>query len=58
MVGAAGLRWTLAAAKSGKRLMIANKEALVMAGPLVLEAAAHSGARIIPIDSEQNAIFQ
>ncbi|MEO6185273.1 MAG: 1-deoxy-D-xylulose-5-phosphate reductoisomerase, partial [Steroidobacteraceae bacterium] len=58
IVGAAGLRSTLAAAVAGKRLLIANKEALVMAGPLVLEAAARSGATIIPIDSEHNAIFQ
>jgi 1-deoxy-D-xylulose-5-phosphate reductoisomerase len=58
IVGAAGLASTLAAARSGKRLLIANKEALVMAGPLVLAAAAASGARIIPIDSEHNAIFQ
>jgi 1-deoxy-D-xylulose-5-phosphate reductoisomerase len=58
IVGAAGLASTLAAARAGKRLMIANKEALVMAGALVLEAAAQSGARIIPIDSEHNAIFQ
>ena len=58
IVGAAGLPSTLAAARSGKRLLIANKEALVMAGPLVLAAAAQSGARIIPIDSEHNAIFQ
>jgi 1-deoxy-D-xylulose-5-phosphate reductoisomerase len=58
IVGAAGLASTLAAARSGKRLLIANKEALVMAGPLVLAAARASGARIIPIDSEHNAIFQ
>jgi 1-deoxy-D-xylulose-5-phosphate reductoisomerase len=58
IVGAAGLPSTLAAAESGKRLMIANKEALVMAGPLVLAAASRSGACIIPIDSEHNAIFQ
>jgi 1-deoxy-D-xylulose-5-phosphate reductoisomerase len=58
IVGAAGLRSTLAAAAAGKRLLIANKEALVMAGPLVLAAATRSGARIIPIDSEHNAIFQ
>jgi 1-deoxy-D-xylulose-5-phosphate reductoisomerase len=58
IVGAAGLRSTLAAAGSGKRLLIANKEALVMAGPLVLAAAARSGATIIPIDSEHNAVFQ
>jgi 1-deoxy-D-xylulose-5-phosphate reductoisomerase len=58
IVGAAGLPSTLAAARSGKRLLVANKEALVMAGPLVLAAAAASGAAIIPIDSEHNAIFQ
>jgi 1-deoxy-D-xylulose-5-phosphate reductoisomerase len=58
IVGAAGLPSTLAAAASGKRLLIANKEALVMAGPLVLAAARSSGAEIIPIDSEHNAIFQ
>ena len=58
IVGAAGLRSTLAAARAGKRLLVANKEALVMAGRLVLDAAQASGARIIPIDSEHNAIFQ
>jgi 1-deoxy-D-xylulose-5-phosphate reductoisomerase len=58
IVGAAGLRSTLAAAASGKRLLIANKEALVMAGRQVLAAAAASGATIIPIDSEHNAVFQ
>jgi 1-deoxy-D-xylulose-5-phosphate reductoisomerase len=58
IVGAAGLPSTLAAARGGKRLMIANKEALVMAGKLVLDAARQSGATIIPIDSEHNAIFQ
>ena len=58
IVGAAGLRSTLAAAESGKRLMIANREALVMGGALVLAAANRCGARIIPIDSEHNAIFQ
>jgi len=58
IVGAAGLPSTLAAAGAGKRLLIANKEALVMAGPLVLAAAAGAGATIIPIDSEHNAIFQ
>jgi 1-deoxy-D-xylulose-5-phosphate reductoisomerase len=58
IVGAAGLRSTLAAAGAGKRLLIANKEALVMAGRLVLAAAARSGATIIPIDSEHNAVFQ
>jgi 1-deoxy-D-xylulose-5-phosphate reductoisomerase len=58
IVGAAGLRSTLAAARAGKRLLIANKESLVMAAPLVLAAAQASGAQIIPIDSEHNAIFQ
>jgi len=58
IVGAAGLPSTLAAASAGKRLLIANKEALVMAGPLVLAAAARAGSTIIPIDSEHNAIFQ
>lgn len=58
IVGAAGLRSTLAAAAAGKRLLIANKESLVMAGPLVLAAARASGAQLVPIDSEHNAIFQ
>ena len=58
IVGAAGLPSTLAAAGAGKRLLIANKEALVMAGNLVLAAAQRSGAVIIPVDSEHNAIFQ
>jgi 1-deoxy-D-xylulose-5-phosphate reductoisomerase len=58
IVGAAGLRSTLAAAAAGKRLLIANKEALVMAGRQVLAAAARSGATVIPIDSEHNAVFQ
>jgi 1-deoxy-D-xylulose-5-phosphate reductoisomerase len=58
IVGAAGLSSTLAAARAGKRLLIANKEALVMAGPLVLAAARSAGSTIIPIDSEHNAIFQ
>jgi 1-deoxy-D-xylulose-5-phosphate reductoisomerase len=58
IVGAAGLPSTLAAAAAGKRLLIANKEALVVAGPLVLAAARRSGAEIIPVDSEHNAIFQ
>ncbi len=58
IVGAAGLPSTLAAARAGKRLLVANKEALVMAGALVLGAARESGAELIPIDSEHNAIFQ
>lgn len=58
IVGAAGLRSTLAAARAGKRLLLANKEALVMAGPLLLAQVRHSGATLLPIDSEHNAIFQ
>ncbi|HZM34943.1 MAG TPA: 1-deoxy-D-xylulose-5-phosphate reductoisomerase [Burkholderiales bacterium] len=58
IVGAAGLSSTLAAAKAGKRVLLANKEALVMAGPLVTKAAREAGARILPVDSEHNAIFQ
>ena len=58
IVGAAGLDSTLAAASSGKRLLLANKESLVLAGELVMAAAREHGARIIPIDSEHNAIFQ
>ncbi len=58
IVGAAGLAPTLAAASTGKRLLLANKEALVLAGSLLIEAAHASGARILPIDSEHNAIFQ
>jgi 1-deoxy-D-xylulose-5-phosphate reductoisomerase len=58
IVGASGLAPTLAAAASGKNLLLANKEALVLAGTLLLDAARASGARILPIDSEHNAIFQ
>ena len=58
IVGAAGLRSTLAAARAGKRLLLANKESLVMAGPLLLAAVRASGATLLPIDSEHNAIFQ
>jgi 1-deoxy-D-xylulose-5-phosphate reductoisomerase len=58
IVGAAGLASTLAAARAGKRLLLANKEALVIAGPLVMRAARASGARIVPVDSEHNAVFQ
>jgi 1-deoxy-D-xylulose-5-phosphate reductoisomerase len=58
IVGAAGLRSTLAAARAGRRLLVANKESLVMAGPLVLEAVRAGGSTLIPIDSEHNAIFQ
>ena len=58
IVGAAGLPSTLAAARAGKRLLLANKESLVVAGSLVMATAAASGCEIIPIDSEHNAIFQ
>lgn len=58
IVGAAGLGPTLAAASSGKRLLLANKESLVMTGDLLMKAAVDSGAQILPIDSEHNAIFQ
>ena len=58
IVGAAGLASSLAAARAGKRLMIANKEPLVMAGPILIEAARCGGATLLPIDSEHNAIFQ
>ena len=58
IVGAAGLVPTLAAARAGRRLLLANKEALVMSGRLLLDAVAASGAELLPIDSEHNAIFQ
>lgn len=58
IVGAAGLDSTLAAARAGKRLLLANKESIVMAGPLLLEAVAIGGGALIPVDSEHNAIFQ
>jgi 1-deoxy-D-xylulose-5-phosphate reductoisomerase len=58
IVGAAGLRSTLAATRAGKRVLLANKEALVMAGPLVMRAARESGAKLLPVDSEHNAVFQ
>lgn len=58
IVGAAGLSSTLAAARAGKRLLLANKESLVLAGELMTRAADAAGAEIIPIDSEHNAIFQ
>jgi 1-deoxy-D-xylulose-5-phosphate reductoisomerase len=58
IVGAAGLESTLAAASNGKRLLLANKEPLVMTGDLLKQAARESGAEILPIDSEHNAIFQ
>ena len=58
IVGAAGLRSTLAAARAGKRLLLANKESLVMGGALLMAAVRESGATLLPIDSEHNAIFQ
>ena len=58
IVGAAGLPSTLAAARAGKRLLLANKESLVLAGELLVAAAREAGADIVPIDSEHNAIFQ
>ena len=58
IVGAAGLASTLAAVRAGKRVLLANKEALVMAGPLVMGAARESGAQVLPVDSEHNAVFQ
>jgi 1-deoxy-D-xylulose-5-phosphate reductoisomerase len=58
IVGAAGLAPTLAAVAAGKQVLLANKEALVVAGPLLIDAARRSGARILPIDSEHNAVFQ
>ena len=58
IVGAAGLDSTLAAARAGKRLLLANKESIVMAGQLLLQALAEGGGELIPVDSEHNAIFQ
>ena len=58
IVGAAGLASTLAAACAGKRVLLANKEALVMSGPLFMQAVREGGATLIPVDSEHNAIFQ
>jgi len=58
IVGAAGLQPTLAAARAGKRVLLANKEALVMSGHLFMDEIRASGAELLPIDSEHNAIFQ
>jgi 1-deoxy-D-xylulose-5-phosphate reductoisomerase len=58
IVGAAGLQPTLAAVLAGKKILLANKEALVMAGPLFMRAVREHGACLLPIDSEHNAIFQ
>jgi 1-deoxy-D-xylulose-5-phosphate reductoisomerase len=58
IVGAAGLMSTLAAVHAGKRVLLANKEAVVMAGPILMDEVRRSHAELIPIDSEHNAIFQ
>ena len=58
IVGAAGLSSTMAAAKSGKKILLANKEAIVIAGNYLLEAVHKNNAELIPLDSEHNAIFQ
>ena len=58
IVGAAGLAPTLAAVRAGKRVLLANKEALVMSGKLFMDAVERHGAELLPIDSEHNAIFQ
>lgn len=58
IVGAAGVASTLAAARAGKRLLLANKESVVLAGELLMSEVAAGGATLVPIDSEHNAIFQ
>lgn len=58
IVGAAGLLPTLAAVNAGKRVLLANKESLVMSGRLFIDAMRRSGAQVLPVDSEHNAIFQ
>jgi 1-deoxy-D-xylulose-5-phosphate reductoisomerase len=58
IVGAAGLLPTLAAARAGKRVLLANKESLVMSGKLFMDAVHQNGAELLPIDSEHNALFQ
>jgi len=58
IVGAAGLNSSLAAAKAGKRILLANKESLVMSGDLFIQTVKENGATLLPIDSEHNAIFQ
>jgi len=58
IVGFAGLSSTLTAAQNGKRILLANKEAMVVAGPILNKAARDGGATIVPVDSEHNAIFQ
>ncbi|MBI2970664.1 MAG: 1-deoxy-D-xylulose-5-phosphate reductoisomerase [Gammaproteobacteria bacterium] len=58
IVGAAGLQSTLAAARAGKRVLLANKESLVMSGKILMDAVREHGAELLPIDSEHNAVFQ
>ena len=58
IVGAAGVASTLAAARAGKRLLLANKESVVVAGALLMDAVRAGGATVLPVDSEHNAIFQ
>ncbi|WP_250434592.1 1-deoxy-D-xylulose-5-phosphate reductoisomerase [Caballeronia sp. ATUFL_F2_KS9A] len=58
IVGAAGLAPTLAAARAGKRILLANKEALVMSGQIFMDAVRDNGAILLPVDSEHNAVFQ
>jgi 1-deoxy-D-xylulose-5-phosphate reductoisomerase len=58
IVGAAGLASSVAAARAGKKILLANKEALVMAGPVFMGAVTRGGATLLPIDSEHNAVFQ
>ncbi len=58
IVGAAGLSSSLAAARSGKRILLANKESLVMSGDLFMQTVKENGATLLPVDSEHNAIFQ
>ncbi|MGC9458702.1 1-deoxy-D-xylulose-5-phosphate reductoisomerase, partial [Vibrio genomosp. F10 str. 9ZD137] len=58
IVGAAGLLPTMAAIRAGKRVLLANKEALVMSGQLFIDAVKQHGAELLPVDSEHNAIFQ
>ncbi|MEX2353365.1 MAG: NAD-dependent epimerase/dehydratase family protein, partial [Gammaproteobacteria bacterium] len=58
IVGSAGLLPTLAAARAGKRILLANKESLVMSGKLFMDIVRDNGAELLPIDSEHNALFQ
>ncbi len=58
IVGIAGLRASFAAVEAGKRVLLANKEALVTAGPVFMQAVRSRGATLLPIDSEHNAVFQ